>query len=1213
MSSNPFNKSYSSPPPRTPILQSQFDFPFNTPGQSQQVESQTSTISGTPYFFQSSEVSNTSSPPIKRIRAFSLVADQLNILCKTVNDSIIDLFNNHEKQQYINKLWDNYNKYGIPEEGSADEANQYHFKQFIFSKLYNQLISTIKSHFQNNNNIDENTIRQQLVLCLFDNFVGRQTKITFKDCNGNEIPGINTKKNFYFIKEFRAYIVESTKNTQETSSTSQPTATATSAVELQEEFPIPPVPSITYSYIKYANSLSNDYQGKVNQVVDASYNGTQSVLEKITTSITNNNDDNISTGLLGYYSRQGQIYETAKFYLDAGDIIHDVNSGGDYMNGLNEVYQKIGGSQSDIIDLTTYVGKSANQQKIREMRNKQLQSLKTQITGVVLPLIETMNLTEEEGYIEFFKEIFDIFGDSNIQPFIYLESGRELNFANCIKYYNQLDSDSQEEFKSKCYKKIGQENINIFNNVFGSHVDKIVKTYPITAFDGFKHNMRNSYNSSYVVFERVFGYYNYHVFSVKDSLNIEHLVFVTDFSNDTIYATFGFQGNVTIDLLTKNIREVCGGGTSIESQRYPEGEGGTGSITNDVVTEIIGRFNNVNIDKTNKLSSNFKKQLTDFKSKIRNNLDLKNSKIFKSCSFNKENSTELNHLLFLGNKTIGDLIFSVYPMVDDIPEIRVITTVDSLVSNSVYYNFLKGGMKILQYTWRKTQDKGWVLSPGLLKTDIAATSQFILVQIMSALFVLDFFGNIDSDETSLFDVPNNLKYDTLKNTIEMLIFRNNTNVKCINRVRNLLNYIYKGFRNYIDFFIGKSNVYKNTMKELLIYENKGIQNKINEYLNNINEICDSLNKNTISEKDFFNKMYELPKLENLLTSNISPLYENNENVFAFHELYNKIIENRFDDKSGISITLDKDSLNKSNVIFIIESTKSITFSKNADNQPQAVQEGTTETSLPPQTSRTIDIQTYIETEYSKTDNIIFSTLVNTTGSKKYISKISVPYTVELLLNILENGSYINNFNDIFTSIMSKIEGFYIDKIDTLLEKYPDANYNRNIVHDIASSPSISTSTNEITNTPLKDKITKLLNVWLEEIKPNFKFNLSNDSQEFYFTGVDEPQEEPQAESSSSSKESSNITKRYKSTGNLSSSSSSEKSANLSRSYASSSSLLDIPASKKQRTSSVGGKSRKKVKHRLYKKTQKRNKKRNNHKTIKKMHRKLKHMKTRKHT
>jgi hypothetical protein len=226
---------------------------------------------------------------------------------------------------------------------------------------------------------------------------------------------------------------------------------------------------------------------------------------------------------------------------------------------------------------------------------------------------------------------------------------------------------------------------------------------------------------SFAVFEYVYGVYKYSVWSgwknganKRDTNNIGHLVMVTPQDDQKILAIFCFVGKVTlnslIDYANKTWKGLCiprrGGGED-------EGGGNAQPWIGDVESFY----------KTYDFESGPKEKGLDFAGK-------------SSPYFEGTLKDEEKQLLFFLNKTIGDKIFSVYPS-----ELKVITTVDSLVPQSVLLHGLSGKIDCIQEVWRKGRGGSTTVSPGVFGVNYEVIATSVLYKMVCYGFVCKYIQN----------------------------------------------------------------------------------------------------------------------------------------------------------------------------------------------------------------------------------------------------------------------------------------------------------------------------------------------------------------------------------------------------------------------------------------------------------------------------------------
>lgn len=537
------------------------------------------------------------------------------------------------------------------------------------------------------------------------------------------------------------------------------------------------------------------------------------------------------------------------------------------------------------------------QDKLRRMRTEAINRLRNRMSlSIMLPNISTTTLTRETGYFELIKQIFTIWGSSPNanppgDPFVYKESGRDLQINNICEYYKLLPVDEQTKFIQDCAAYCDFPDSNNITSFLSSLVlSKDACTHSLlvpltitTSFDGCgTSRIDKGDNCAKAVFNNVYGLYTYTIYTTLCGETVGkfcHLVTVTltpvtgQTEQPVIIAVFGLTGNITINMLLKQNKMPT----------IRTGEGTKGDFYD--ITKIY------NLLKTRCNKGQLDTWLVS--------LDLKNiqgeGKVFYPTPEISKNEQDL---LVLGNKTIGDLIVTAYPTT---PLVRAIVTVDSLIANSTMYNFLCGNSSILQSVWMQSGGKGWRFTPGLANEDATLKPLSISIQILSTYMLLNDISasKIDSLKDMQF-VVNRLNPDFV--TIIHKITQSTLDIKKLTPLLRLTNFITYTFNDFktIANYEKKGAIYEACFTQLLIYENYIMQCRVWYYLQLLDVIMKKydqdvksssnsadINGVTSLEKcqiDFLNSINTLPKLQTFLISNISNAFSNNSSTVSIKEL-----------------------------------------------------------------------------------------------------------------------------------------------------------------------------------------------------------------------------------------------------------------------------------------------------------------------------------------
>jgi len=907
--------------------------------------------------------------------------------------SVKEVYNEYKKMKNVPKIKQN----GTIYTSQLNDTNNAYDKALEIQ--FDNIISNMQR--DKDQDINETILTKFMFTCLNKNKENRKI-ILHNDSNGNKNEFLTR-----FLNKINPVVEENESNTQDSQQTpAYPISTSSSEVE---------VPAGN-TYVQNGIDLNFMMQERFSSRIKGSLNifdNFDNFKNNIIPKIQQGNTVDLQEQLTNVYDEVKTIYKQTKFYIDAGDIIHDVNkkptnkTSENYYDGLILLGKKnLGLEEVDIKNnldrcfanttQSDYV--NVNQEKTRKMRNDASSFLQNEIgkTGqnnkLLIPNIETRLLGQREGYFELIKQIYSIWGDGEIKPFVYKESGRALQINDILKYYGTLNNDDQTEFISECMKycDFNDDDDKKIKGLFTLNPNIQVELLPITSFDGCgaSSQIKNKDIIKPYIFNNVFGYFNYTVYTVYNMGAFYHLVIVKNQDNEqyqTVQAIFGFNGNITINMLLK----------SVGIQLSRQGEGGKGSLISISTVYNILTTKGFNLRETYP-EINFAIDASSYYAPSINNIGLQ-------------------QLLLLGNKTIGDLIFTTYK------DVYSVSTVDSLIADSTMYYFLSGNTEILQSVWMQTGGKGWKYTPGLFKEDINTKATFISIQLLSSLMFLKTFSmftdtksisskklstvmeedyypetyNDSQDSEDTQGTPEN----NIKSQIEEVIINYNgiiqsiTEINCSNiepleRFYSILNYILVDFDN-IKNYTSADNIYNACMVQLLIYENYNMKQRIFDYIEKLISYISNYTEN--NETSFLNNIYTLPKIDTLFLSNISTLASNNSESYPLFELMN------------LSPPVPNE-----NIIIDINNTY-IDISYNSTIIPK-------------------DQSFFIKQGFSDTEIKYDSTTVTRGSPSTYNIKIKLPYTIESLINLyltnkLEDADKLD--------IKNRLVSFFKDSIDSV--------------------------------------------------------------------------------------------------------------------------------------------------------------------------------------
>jgi hypothetical protein len=590
--------------------------------------------------------------------------------------------------------------------------------------------------------------------------------------------------------------------------------------------------------------------------------------------LANNNNN---TNLINKQHSGNQIldlYKRVKQLSDLADLTHDTEKYFNYLentrnlidelkkNEFLKTYKILEKDFSKVFPVPGNPGnpdnsKNANQLKLREFRDilnsVYIQFLNDQNIPFQKPVTE--ELTEAQGY---FKLILSI--KENQEKFIYVEAGRAPSIEKLNQYYSSSDKDV---FVEECNNYLGtsfsKEDIeNLITPSTGNKIDLMVNKELITNFDGAGCSKGFINQCGECQFDYVFGYYTYKIYSVQPDraqFNIYHLVVVTFTNNDPepdIQAVFGFEGNVTINMLL----------TIAAIPKSRSGEGGKGKPYS--ISDIIIKYNQnckpgIKIDLKD-VYSNAGKGLPNF--------NVNDDSFF----FKKDLTDEVKQLLFLGNKTVGDFVIGCYKSVKDG------YTGDSGVSPSNILIFCGPTSGYLEGTlpniWRSKTGKGWVFTAGVTKPDkiqqiTSFFEQYLSIYKLAQLTHKDTF---DNELKQLFTLINYEKSSSGQR--EYALDENLT------RFDVLYEYVYDEFPKIINYKLKEENLYDKCFVQLFVAENYVMKQNIIKFVD------DGLNilKENSSNQHLFSKMMSLPKVPYLFLSKMATEAINNQDTSLINDI-----------------------------------------------------------------------------------------------------------------------------------------------------------------------------------------------------------------------------------------------------------------------------------------------------------------------------------------
>lgn len=630
---------------------------------------------------------------------------------------------------------------------------------------------------------------------------------------------------------------------------------------------------------------------------------------------------NMQVELKNLYNEHSARYHDFKYYLDGCDVIHDVVHKSLYFNKLTGL--KKNNNNLDISNLF-YNKVRCDQHEIGKKRHDATISFVKFLNekGLSFSIPEEIQLSKVNGedYIMFYFEILkmkELFPEIEMDKikYIYRESGSNLTYEKLLTYYTSLDSKNKQNFKDECINKFHDKNLSeqLFNLLFDNNslisYDFNVNLNTLSLFDACKKSVDNidELEENYSIFNNVYGYYDYHVFSKIYNGKNHHIVAVFEsgqpITEDNILAGFCINGDVPINFLLNENNKLCiiNGSDDASCKITLER---TGDAKN---TYFINMSLDILLDLKGHTHTLFKKVITK----------CPDGYYFNSRLLNNE-----KQLLLFGNKTIGDLIFSKYN------NIYCLTTVDSLVADSVLYDFLCGNNNKLPSVWRYR--KGWTYREGQISespksltlsffTQLACVIAFLkyyvvilnefgiefnnekkikLEEFHDVLINL-FFGEMSNDELYknhiLFNRINNMlrfiltfKFQSNSINLNYNLTYDSTQAICENFYYmvflNEINHKFNLINNYVDNLIDIYNIFEDTYSTNRRSKSNSRSNsknktKTNSNRKSLNKIKNKLiksNNNSIEKYNYFiNKFKILPRLNILLYINSIPSYNNN--------------------------------------------------------------------------------------------------------------------------------------------------------------------------------------------------------------------------------------------------------------------------------------------------------------------------------------------------
>jgi hypothetical protein len=693
------------------------------------------------------------------------------------------------------------------------------------------------------------------------------------------------------------------------------------------------------SYVgKYRNCLLTDDFQKFNEEVI--YNRTYVSNDDVETYYSFKHlvkhipEDKTPQTLKSEYNDNLNDFLKYKCYLDGADIMHDVLYKNVYYNKLQEII--ISFDFNNEFNNACNVSSSSvkcNNYKLKYFKNYKILELKKntdQYANVILPNFNASTIgnivTQELGFVYYCKEIVNIIqntgADINSLKFTYRESGRGLYFKKLVKYYQSLNILKKDEFKKLCgsnCKQFIEDNLEL---KLSSEINFEINTEPISSFDACKQTIRDKTIINDTVFYHVYGFYNYHVRSYYYQTKPIQIVVVID-KNNLIKAIFLFSGDLSINFLLE-MNNIIFSDHKIEYSRTK----GKVQKSSFIIFSLTDLYDNV-IDKL----TGFIQQIISENDEISYSHTNYNDNLREGYIFHSTNVAE-KQLLLLGNKTIGDLIFS-----SDIYKDKIysISTLDTFVWSSVLYNYLRGNSNILQSVWEKNGN-GWKYYEGIFNISKESISKYVIVQASTILAFINYYIQLFYPNDDLLDKLKNIKINILKYIFNFdkstILNMNNMspNIDII-RIKNCMTYIlnFNNFKSHFKYDIN-TNTYNRLFWNLLTTEFKHkYEFLLRDYLKNILEIYYLPHSDINLEylEYLINKLRSIPKFSSKFYINTTAIYKNNlQNIFTDINKINNIFRENKANRNLRYFKIDPNLekvIKKEKIIFTLEQPSSETI------------------------------------------------------------------------------------------------------------------------------------------------------------------------------------------------------------------------------------------------------------------------------------------------
>jgi hypothetical protein len=666
---------------------------------------------------------------------------------------------------------------------------------------------------------------------------------------------------------------------------------------------------------------------------NCSYGEEDNIKKKMIKYFKTNNDSNMNIKIKKIYEENKHDFKFVKAKMDILDLMHDVTQSKDKDGELLGYLKYWQDNDLHVYNDIKQISAS-DQHKIRNLKNKLVDELKNKMIndhGLIIPEIKKNNaISKSNKYYLFFEQlklmmyelgpngftkIDGVPVNDDLPKFCYRESGKYMDIYSLSKYINALEK-NKKDFLER-YK--GDTDLLDYVTNYKTYGNQINMKL-ISEFDACQQVGNYSKDNDKVVFENVFGYFDYHVYSHRIDPNVFHLVKIVDNRydrydrddrDDAVLAYFSFRNGVSLNLLLKEF--------NINLGRTGSGTTVGGFLTNRPRIEQFFTHHDFN-----------DKDMTD----IINNLTTKDGRWFRT-----DVNADLKQLLTLGNKTIGDLVFSVYEgnletSKESKQMIYNLSTTDLLVGSSAIYNFLSGKSEILPTVW-----EGKSNVEGIYTQSAEQKCEYLISKIVSFVVFIDYcIKNIKKEWVGFFFNVNMYEFLNDLNVVNTW-FNKVLKISCdevgrhevgrdevgrdevgrdevgrdevgrdevdsdkqsLYRLKNSMSFLFKEYYSIIETktTFTSSKLYNDIFDDIIYHlyrfeiEKKrhlivnDYFHKIKDELKNIDELYTNEHKTDedyqqmikTQEDDCFKLFYNIVGLNNLLYINSQDMYENEQNI-----------------------------------------------------------------------------------------------------------------------------------------------------------------------------------------------------------------------------------------------------------------------------------------------------------------------------------------------